>query len=142
MYWIGVDPGVHTGVAVWNAWDGRLCRVETRGILAAIELVKWYCDAVGKERVRVVFEDARQRKWFGGAGTASARIQGAGSVKRDCGIWEEFCTAYGIQHEAVAPGRVRTKMKAEAFARLTGWEERCSEHARDAALLVFGREDV
>ena len=35
-YYIGIDPGVHTGLAIWDA-DGReFVRVETIGIVAAM----------------------------------------------------------------------------------------------------------
>ena len=32
-----------------------------------------------------------------------------------------------------------TKWSAEVFADMTGWKGRTSNHARDAALLVYGR---
>ena len=92
--------------------------------------------------VTVVFEDARQRKWFPKMTAARdrARLQGAGSVKRDANIWEDALSDWGIPYEAKAPKNNITKMNAEYFARLTGWAHRCSEHARDAAMLVYGRK--
>ena len=91
--------------------------------------------------VEVYFEDARQRKWYGTRTAKEDRnkLQGAGSVKRDCAIWEEALTDWGIEWHAVAPKNNYTKMTAEAFRRLTGWTERTNEHGRDAAMLVWGR---
>ncbi len=64
--------------------------------------------------------------------------QGAGSVKRDCKIWEDFLTDLDIPFEMVAPRKGMTKYSAAAFKKLTGYEGKTSEHARDAAMLVFG----
>ena len=64
---------------------------------------------------------------------------GAGSVKRDCQIWEDFLRAHGIKYEMVAPHQGATKWTADTFARITGYTGRTSNHGRDAAVLVFGR---
>ena len=37
------------------------------------------------------------------------------------------------------PTRHYVKVKAKRFNRITGWKERTSEHARDAACLIIGR---
>jgi hypothetical protein len=66
------------------------------------------------------------------------RRQGAGSVKRDAKIWQDFCEDMDIPFEAVKPCAGATKRTTETFERLTGWKGRTSNHARDAAMLVFG----
>ena len=140
--WIGIDPGVHTGVALWDG--DRLTIVETLPLHAALLRVKFLAElySFNGNGVTAYFEDARQRKWYG-HNTASrdrARLQGAGSVKRDCTIWEEALTDWGVPFVKVPPKNNMTKMNAQYFARLTGWEGRTSEHARDAAMLVYGRK--
>jgi hypothetical protein len=86
----------------------------------------------------VVFEDARLRKWYGKADRE--RLQGAGSIKRDCTIWSEFLADLaGVRVLAVPPQAGATKWSAERFAKVTGWTSRTSEHARDAAMLLWGR---
>lgn len=84
----------------------------------------------------VRFEDARKRKWFGAKGVEA--LQGAGSVKRDATVWQDFLQDLCIPYEAVAPKNNKTKITADYFRKVTGWEGRTSEHARDAAMLVFG----
>jgi hypothetical protein len=133
-YIIGIDPGVNTGFAVWDNRARRLKKVETN-IACYVENICRVGFGTGKT-VLVRFEDARLRTWFGKAG--KEQLQGAGSIKRDCQRWEEFLTYYDIPFEEVAPKNNRTKMTAEEFKRLTGWNERTSSHARDAAMLVFG----
>lgn len=137
MIFIGVDTGTHTGVAVWNSEDHEFIDIKTLKLHQAIQLVITMCHIWGRENVMVLFEDARQRKWFGH--DAEAKKQGAGYVKRDAVIWEDFCTDYEIKFRALPPAKGATKLPPEYFKTLTGWGKRTSEHARDAAMIVFGR---
>lgn len=137
MTWIGIDPGVHTGFAVWNG--GRFTELGTYPLHRAFLRL---LDIMDTDDVHVVFEDARQRKWIpreASISEARGRAQGAGSVKRDCAIWEAICRDYRLTFDALPPKAGMTKLSADAFARLTGWATRTSNHARDAAMLVFGR---
>ena len=144
MICIGIDPGTHTGVAVWDTKEGRFLSLETLPIHRALEKVKemshpfWHMDKLYHEDIQVVFEDARQRTWFG-RGDTNAKAQGAGSVKRDCSIWEDFCKDYGIPYWAKPPVKGATKVSAEYFKMVSHYQGRTSEHSRDAAMLVIGR---
>lgn len=137
--YIGIDPGTHTGVAVWNHTDRRLECVCTMTITQAMDLVRGVRArglAMGFDVV-VFVEDARKRKWFGRSGRE--KLQGAGAVKRDCAIWEAFCEELGVECQLIAPKHNATKLSASQFKLITGWHGRTSEHSRDAAMLVFGR---
>jgi hypothetical protein len=59
-------------------------------------------------------------------------------VKRDCQIWEDYLTDLRIPFEMVAPKNNATKLTAEQFRRITGYEGKTNEHGRDAAMLVYG----
>ena len=136
MKLIGIDTGTHTGVAIYETISKRIERLETLPIHKAMALVL----ATALENpndTHVYFEDARLRKWFGRSGRE--QLQGAGSVKRDCAIWEEYLTDYKILFTPIAPKNNTTKLTANYFAKVTGWTARSSGHARDAAMLVFGR---
>lgn len=135
MIWVGIDPGTHTGVAVWDSVEGRFLTLKTLPIHRAMDLVREIRD--GGDKLAVVFEDARLRKWYGA--NAREKVQGAGSVKRDCAIWEDFLTDNDVQFLTMKPGRTATKVTPAWFRKLTGWEGRSSEHSRDAAMLVFRR---
>lgn len=137
MIFIGIDTGKHTGVAVWNSDERQFIDIKTMMLHQALQLVITMCQIWKRENVMVLFEDARQRKWFGA--DSNAKMQGAGSVKRDASIWEEFCTDYGIPFRALPPAHGATKLKPDYFKALTGWRGKTSEHARDAAMIVFGR---
>lgn len=144
MIYIGIDPGTHTGVAVWDSREGKFLSLETLPIHRALEKVKemshpfWHMDRLYHDDIQVVFEDARQRTWFG-KGDTYAKLQGAGSVKRDCSIWEDFCKDYGIPYWAKPPVKGATKVSAEYFKMISHYTGRTSEHSRDAAMLVIGR---
>lgn len=129
---IGIDCGVKTGFALAKKGQRDLVRVESMTITKAMaEVLKISCDGV------VVFiEDARLRTWFTGG---KEKAQGAGSIKRDCGIWEQFCIEQGIPFKLVHPANNNTKLKSDDFNRITGWRGVTNEHARDAAMLVFAK---
>lgn len=139
MIYIGIDTGVHTGFAVYDSDTKKLDTVQTMKIHEAMRIVKKYKE-YGSQKFMVRFEDARQRTWFGHntAQQDRARLQGAGSVKRDCQIWEDFLTDEGISFQMVAPKNNATKLTSEQFKRLTGYDGRTNEHGRDAAMLVYG----
>lgn len=132
-YFIGIDCGVNTGVAVYGVEEKKLIQVKSMPIHEALQKIK--CWSGLKIFVRV--EDARLRTWFGKqAGTHA--LQGAGSIKRDCKIWEDFLTDHKIDFEMVDPKNNMTKLSAEAFKKVTKWMEVTNEHGRDAAMLVYG----
>ena len=137
MICIGIDPGTHTGVAVWDSRERDFISIETLPIHRALLRVSLLAEA-NPGNVEVVFEDARQRTWFG-RGDVSAKMQGAGSIKRDCSIWEDFCNDNHIPFRALPPIKGFTKLSPERFARISKYKGRTSEHARDAAMLVIGR---
>lgn len=136
MIYIGIDTGTHTGIAVWAHEKDKFLSIETKPIHEAMDIVKSLIDDYGKDNVHIRFEDARQRKWFGNAGRE--QLQGAGSIKRDCQIWEDFLKGLKVKFMAVPPKNNKTKLSAKQFEFYTGWNKRTSEHARDAAMLVYG----
>lgn len=138
-YLVGIDPGKHTGIAVWSTDSQHFELVETMPIHRALAYIRANVD-VG---LRVYFEDARQRRWLPKDATSSeyrGHLMGAGSVKRDSVIWQDALTDWGIPFEMVPPRAGATKWDADTFARITGYKGRTSNHARDAALLVYGRK--
>ena len=135
-YCIGIDPGTYTGFAVWDTKEREFISLHTLQIHKAFEMLQKCIYSFGQENIHVRFEDARLRKWFGESGRE--QLQGAGSIKRDSTIWDDYLSELKISFEKVAPKKNKTKMNAEPFGRLTKYKGRSSEHARDAAMLVFG----
>lgn len=139
QFFIGIDPGKHTAIAVWNSWEDRFIEIETKLLHQAMDMVRDYNTKFPGE-VFVIFEDARQRKWYGSnERKVKAKIKGAGSIERDCTIWEDFLTDLKIPFRAVPPRPHMTKVNEEYFKAISRWDKRTSEHARDAAMLVLGK---
>ena len=139
MIYIGIDTGVHTGIAVWDSEKRKFVYLDTLKIHEALQIVSSY--AYKDIPLCVRFEDARQRKWIPFAKNMTGelgRAQGAGYVKAHCQIWEDFLRDKNIPFEMIAPRRNVTKLSAEQFERITGYKGRTSGHARDAAMLVYG----
>ena len=157
MIVIGIDPGDHTGLAVWDTSQQTFLLLATLPLHKAMqEVVKWTTapelapQRKGK-KVHVACEDARQRTWFAPERNASeyrGTLMGAGAAKRDAKIWEEFLSDkdialpyaddLGLTFTMHKPQVHGTKWAADYFARVTGIKGRTSEHSRDAALLVYG----
>ncbi len=128
---IGIDPGVNTGYAIWMTNQKHLAQVISLPIHEVMQdlLIK-------RNTIKLVrFEDARLRKYFTGG---KEKAQGAGSIKRDSKIWEDYLTWLGVPFEMGAPKDSRTKLDAITFKKLTGYPHKTNEHGRDAAMLVFG----
>ena len=137
--YIGIDPGEHTGIAVWDTGLKKFLLIQTMPLHRALDEVrKWHAS----QGATVIFEDARQRQWFQKERNVSeyrGKLMGAGAAKRDAKIWEEFLTDLGITFFMQRPMAHCTKWSQEQFERFTGFKGRTSNHARDAALLVYGR---
>lgn len=133
-YTIGIDPGTHTGVAVWNNATKELMSVETMKIHEAIEMLMVLR---GKAQFDVVIEDPNTWVPFKSNADARVKAQGAGSVKRDFAIWRDFCNDYQIPMRKVRLQGTLKKMEAKYFHKLTGYVGKTSQHGRDAAMLVF-----
>lgn len=143
MIAIGVDPGVTTGLAVWDAEQFKFRDVTSMSILKALQYVRDLQGACRFNNVElfVIVEDARKRK--GGFKKADEDTEkygpgvreAVGSVKRDCSIWEEFLREQQIPFELKYPRR--TKRSPDEFARLSGWSDRTNKHQRDAGMIVL-----
>lgn len=121
---VGIDPGVTTGFAVWSLSGDNLTACDSFGIVEAM------ARTLEERPALLVVEDARMR---GGRPQAS---MGAGSVRRDCSIWQEWAEHHQIPVKFISPADKGAKLSAAQFQALTGWSEGLNEHARDAAAIA------
>ncbi|CAM3970766.1 hypothetical protein PSAR109036_01915 [Psychrobacter arenosus] len=136
MILIGIDTGVKTGFAYSVA--GEIQDIATETILSAQErvlAVRKSAEVKGVPYV-VCIEDVRLRKWVA-PNIGSERLQGIGSVKRDCSIWQEFCERHNIRYILVPPAHIETKTKDAYFKSVTGYQGRTSGHGRDAGMMIY-----
>ena len=148
---IGIDPGQHCGVAVFEGGElQRLYTVAPHELLGSLRLRLE--DAmrapVSDTKPRawpllVVFEDSRLQShvW-----AAEGRSKGAGALKiarnlgmvdAICAQIEAWCADEDVPYCPVSPKGKGSKMDAAAFKHLTGWGKRANQHERDAALLAW-----
>jgi predicted glycosyltransferase involved in capsule biosynthesis len=136
MILIGIDPGTTTGVGIWDKTQKKIVDIRSGGIIEMYHYVMAVHQSLYNDQVKLYIEDARKRKWYGT--NTKGKAQGAGSIKRDCKIWEEICTEHNWDYEMIHPIKGATKMNHKQFCRITGYTQRTNEHGRDATMLVYG----
>jgi len=135
---IGIDAGVDTGFAVYSRKLRRLIVVSTIDFWTAYDAVRSY----PRKDVAVIIEAPQMnRPVFDRDSADSHKKHGrlamnVGSVKRESQLLAEGLRRDGYLVIEEKPST--QKWTAEYFKRITGWDKRCSQHARDAAKLVFG----
>ena len=146
---IGIDPGEHTGIAILD--QNKKFHLSTKTFWGAIEILNSYPAGT----LKVYIEDPGQNKpvfdhfkipvefsrKVGDKLNYIGRIaQNIGENKRMAKLLIEYCIVRGIEYYAMKPTRKSgTKLDIRLFQKYTGFYGRCSEHARDAAMLIVGR---
>lgn len=144
MIYIGIDPGEFTGVALWRR-DTKLLELHTFSFWQAIDFLTQQIEFCKKNDIhlKVVLEDVNKNKPIfekkGANNTAMMlRIaQNVGSNKRDGTLMEVFVERNGIEVILVKP--TTSKWSISYFQKITRYKGLTSQHARDAAKLVYGR---
>ncbi len=140
---IGIDPGTNTGMAIWSVKLKDFQHIGTLKIHKVMDTIKDICKQGERNdfgwNIKVYLEDSRN---VSRGKNSAAMAQGAGSIKRDCNIWEDFLRDSGIDYQFIRPNkRSMLKMDDTGFRKMTGWNQRTNSHGRDAAMLVFGRNN-
>lgn len=129
---VSIDAGTNTGVAIFCKNDKTIYS-GTMKIHSAI----FFIEKIKEKIDYVVLEDANLWKNFKLSSKESiARLQGAGSVKRDCAIWKEYFEDRNIKYQLIKP---YPKLSSERFNLLTGCDKRTSQHERDAVYLIYNK---
>lgn len=138
-FYIGIDPGVNTGYALWDSKQGKFDMVSTITFWGAILLLE--VAMIVKEQHCIVIEDPNlNRPTFDRPGQNTFVMkkiaQNVGSNKRDAQLLIEWCESNGFEVVRVKPSTA--KWDKNTFIRITKWERTTNEHGRDAAKLIFG----
>ena len=146
-YVVGIDPGVKTGFAVWDRDGKRLLSVETADFWTVFFRI-YGAPILRPESTLIVVEVAhhapvfRERKAKGQNENHAARLaQNVGQVMREAKLLAEGLRRLGYEVVEQKPlGKAKNAADDRTqFERLTGWTERTSQHARDAARMVYQR---
>ena len=141
LLFLGLDPGRKTGFAIYCPEEERIVRLDTTTFWDAYERVI----AIPREQLVVVIEDPSQNPstFEHGLPRSTKALRRRERLSRDVGanMREAGLLIEGIQRKGYRVHRARPrsgKLKEAAFNRITGYRGRSSQHARDAAMLVFG----
>ena len=136
---IGIDPGVSTGYALWE--DDKLY-VDTGTFWSVVGTLEQFGRDARPEgtEIVVVIEDPNLNRPVFPRGVNPAMMlkvaQNVGANKRDAQLLIEWAESWELEVRRVRP--VSKKWDAETFQKITGYNGRTSQHARDAAKLVYG----
>ena len=133
--YIGIDPGIVSGIAVWDSLNGWFDMIDSMAIHELFDKLKFYHEFYA---VIVYIENPNTWVPFGGK-SDPMRLQGAGAVKQTFKHILEFMEDKGIDFRPTKLQGTMKKVKSEYFKKLTGYQGKTNEHGRDAAMLVFGK---
>jgi len=149
---VGIDPGVKTGIAIWDRESGSLVMVETMDFWGV--MLPLVCDidnlspgnVIRNTNTEFVVEIAHYAPTFrerrgkaSNVGTMDRMARNVGGVTREAQLIVSGLRACGyIVTEQKPLGKAKKAADDRAqFERLTGWTKQTSQHARDAARLCF-----
>lgn len=139
---IGIDPGINNGVCL--VIDSKIEVLVTLHFWQVIEVLSSFKKPNDNDMdVHVYLEYPNYNKptfQKKGADTQAAvnKIsQNVGGNKAYAHLIYTFCVKEGISVTRVKP--TSKKLDAATFAKITKYTGRTSQHARDAAMLIYGR---
>jgi len=142
--YIGIDPGSHTGLAVYSKADGL--KLQTLTFWKTIDYLREHVlPHIGKEAEFLVIIETPQHNTFiyreridPNRLAATLRIaRNVGMNQRDASLLVEFLKLNKIPVEEFTPGPKDHKWPAPYFKHLTGIDTaKTAEHVRDAARFI------
>lgn len=133
-YVLGIDPGIHVGIAIYNRTTESLEVVTSKELHQAFDILKhWHSNS----SIEVFIENPNTWIGFGSKSSSDARLQGAGAVKQTYKHLVEFMEHYDISFTPTKLQGTMKKVDAKYFEQLTGWKGSSNSHGRDASLLCF-----
>lgn len=145
-FYIGIDPGVSTGYAVYQRKRGEAGTIRELRTVTFAWVLKELPARYIPSTTRVVIEDPGQNKPMFDKDIPQTIehllpllkiAQNVGANKREAELLIELIEALGFEVIRIRP--TAHKWTEKEFKQFTGYAGRCSQHARDAARLVWGR---
>jgi len=140
MIYLGIDPGVNNGVAVYDS-ERRELDLSTLSFFSLINYLDYFM--LNNYHVTAVIENVVKNKpIFSKRRTYQTRqdlkiAQNVGENKAYCKLIIAKCEKLGFRIILKTPGKNNSKLDSEQFQKITGINIKCSQHARDAFMLIF-----
>jgi hypothetical protein len=133
---IGVDPGKHTGAAVYDRKERRLIEVVTIDFwrFAFDFHLRYPPNVVHKLIVELPNTTAVWHKKAKKREAIEKTAVNVGKSLREAELLADWAGRVGYE---VITRHPQGKVDDAIFRRITGWKGRTSQHARDAAMLCF-----
>lgn len=133
---IGIDPDLEkSGVAIL----GQSLQLKNLTFPETVDLFRTFQDEIKKVVIEAGWLN-RKSNFHGQYGQSKAKGE---AIARNVGenhaagkLLVEMAKSLGLAVVEVRP--TRTKLKAEDFNRITGWQGRTNQEQRDAAMLIVG----
>lgn len=150
MIYIGIDPGKHTGIAVYLSYNKSIVEHGTYDFWSAENAIREYIVHENISNICAVVENpalnkgiySRYTKAIKGAknpkGVENGIRAGVAKNSRDAQLWIEYFKRLGIKVIEFKPDGKSPKWSEDHCKKITG-ETVKSEHSRDAIKLIFGR---
>lgn len=136
-YAIGIDVGIINGFSIWDRQLEKLEVVTSCKLFELfIEIQDWQNKTV--EDIEVFIENPNTWKPF--TKPNPSEQQGAGAVKQTYKHIVEFLEFKQIQFTPTKIQGNLKKLNRATFEKYTKWSKVTNEHARDSAMIVFGRK--
>ena len=131
---LGIDPGAKIGMAIYQ--DGKLKSLHTTDLLGALSFIR-----IERPALVVIEDSTLQSHIFTAPGlrhAAAMKIaRNIGEVDMACKLIKYVCRDCGIGYSSLSPKDKGKKMDRAAFAKITGWQEACNQHERDAGMVAW-----
>lgn len=130
---IGIDPGAHTGMALFNAGTlAELWTIHPCDVADYLASIKPH---------RVVFEDSRLQSftWTTVKNRAQALkiARNIGEVDAWCRLITVACERLEIPALSISPKNKGAKMDHDSFCEMARWATKTNQHERDAAMVAW-----
>lgn len=135
---VGIDPDIDKSGIATLCDDGEGLQLNNLSFIHVMDFVRLH-----KDEIKCVYIEAG---WFNKKSNwhAASNINKAAKIGKNVGMNHAagMLLEQSIKHEGINVILVRptkSKLSAEQFLKLTGYKGRTNQEARDAAMMIFGR---
>ena len=136
-YLICIDPGVKSGIALYDYDESRIKHVTTKDFWGVLDYV---CGDFPVSSCAVLIESSASDRFMWsakgrGVNAAVGTARSVGENNREASLLQQRLSSLGYRCALIPP--LNTKMTADEVRLVSGWQGKTSEHSRDAVMMVM-----
>jgi hypothetical protein len=151
QYLIGIDPGVSTGICLYDRDSKRICELKTTDFWNGFD---WVLENAAPGTTEIIIEAPVKSAMYarqegnaakGGKGYGNRMMSNAASNAREAELLADGLERANFKVHRVRPKRHKSadgssgKISAAEIKEETGYEASTNQHTRDAIMLVYGK---